>query len=515
MIDLKRVTYFLADGRPVTDSFIRNVTKLVDTARKHFNFSAVKIGCPTDPKIPGAEWVETPVMLNLDAYSRFCLYEMADHVDSEFVLVFQEDGFIVNPDTWDDSFLNYDYIGSPWPQLGMRVGNGGFSLRSKRLLQEVKKLGEFVGNEDWIMCFQLKDQLEKAGMKWAPLEVARKFSIEYPVDDSHLVSTSFGQHSRRPSNVLGEIRHQNISAEVREVLNDIVELGYAVFDSDGAYRYIAPKVNLWSGRWRQMSQFLQGLNGAGKLSGEFFVCLFDGWREYAHPSDEKVFVPWSSVDKSLFLGKGTCEEPRFVHACQDTNIFPIMPHPVIAFNRHTDDANTLVIPDPDFIDTGFKEFAKEVADNDIPWERKVDLAIWRGRRHVSDYKVDPVLHARDRITRLDDSLLSASYSYDTPISEQLKYKFIVDVEGTTSSWSGLYWKLLSNSLVIRIKSHWENWYSSSLINGENCVVTTIEDLPKCIRWCVDHPVACERMAANGTKLARKLNYQHAIERFPR
>ena len=63
------------------------------------------------------------------------------YIDTDFVLITQADGFIINPHKWTDIFLEYDYIGAPFPdepQYGFtgdtRVGNGGFSLRSKKLI---------------------------------------------------------------------------------------------------------------------------------------------------------------------------------------------------------------------------------------------------------------------------------------------------------------------------------------------------------------------------------------------
>ena len=40
---------------------------------------------------------------------------LKEYINSEHVLVIQDDGHIVNPDIWDDNFLDYDYIGAPWP----------------------------------------------------------------------------------------------------------------------------------------------------------------------------------------------------------------------------------------------------------------------------------------------------------------------------------------------------------------------------------------------------------------
>lgn len=74
---------------------------------------------------------------------------MTDYVDTDYCLIIHDDGFIVNPHLWTDDFLKYDYIGAPW-YLGINrgltwlqdrhnlVGNGGFCIRSKKLMNELK-----------------------------------------------------------------------------------------------------------------------------------------------------------------------------------------------------------------------------------------------------------------------------------------------------------------------------------------------------------------------------------------
>ena len=69
-------------------------------------------------------------------YSAFVLKSLARHIDTPFVLLIQWDGYVVNPAAWREEFLACDYIGAKWfwHSDGMRVGNGGFSLRSRKLL---------------------------------------------------------------------------------------------------------------------------------------------------------------------------------------------------------------------------------------------------------------------------------------------------------------------------------------------------------------------------------------------
>ena len=77
-----------------------------------------------------------PPLASRDAYSDFVLKSLLPHVATSHVLLVQWDGYVINPAAWDPAFLECDYIGAKWfwHEDGMRVGNGGFSLRSRRLL---------------------------------------------------------------------------------------------------------------------------------------------------------------------------------------------------------------------------------------------------------------------------------------------------------------------------------------------------------------------------------------------
>jgi hypothetical protein len=68
-----------------------------------------------------------------------------DYIPTETFLIFQTDSIILkeNKDKIND-FLQYDYVGAPWPKtmgiLGkMEVGNGGLSLRKKSKMLELLK----------------------------------------------------------------------------------------------------------------------------------------------------------------------------------------------------------------------------------------------------------------------------------------------------------------------------------------------------------------------------------------
>lgn len=115
------------------------------------------------------------------AYSRFVLSHLADHVDTDFCLVCQWDGYVLNPGLWRPEFLDYDYIGASWPQFdaGRDVGNGGFSLRSRRLLDLCAQPGFAPSHpEDLAICHRNRDWLDRHGIAFAPRALADRFSCE-------------------------------------------------------------------------------------------------------------------------------------------------------------------------------------------------------------------------------------------------------------------------------------------------------------------------------------------------
>jgi tetratricopeptide (TPR) repeat protein len=138
-------------------------------------------------ELPGIETIRIPALGSREAYSAFVLHALADHIESEFVLIIQWDGYVVNPAAWNDEFLQHDYIGAVWGHLAdtFRVGNGGFSLRSRKLLSACRRIaleGETL-NEDELVCRKHRPLLEREfGIRFAPENIAERFSFEltYP-----------------------------------------------------------------------------------------------------------------------------------------------------------------------------------------------------------------------------------------------------------------------------------------------------------------------------------------------
>jgi hypothetical protein len=196
----------------------------IERSLDQISFYDAKILTPTKPSVlpPTIKWEQIPELrlraVGIDDYSSFVLYELHKFVQTEFCLVVQGDGYVIDGNAWSDEFLEYDYIGAPWPvkkdayidPFGnhQRVGNGGFSLRSRKLLQVPThvdipwnvNMGTFYKHmnagslaEDGNISVHNRHLFEAAGCKFAPLEVAMKFSRELPIPEYRGQST-FGFH---------------------------------------------------------------------------------------------------------------------------------------------------------------------------------------------------------------------------------------------------------------------------------------------------------------------------------
>lgn len=138
---------------------------------------------------------------------RYLTTRITETFTTSHCLHMEWDAGVNNPAAWDPSWLEYDFLGAPWP-AGMqvkgfpvateeaRVGNTGFCLMSKRFadaLANVSKPSETVvrGASDFYVCISLRPTLEKMGIRFAPPEVAYKFSCE-----NKLLTDQFGWHGQ-------------------------------------------------------------------------------------------------------------------------------------------------------------------------------------------------------------------------------------------------------------------------------------------------------------------------------
>jgi hypothetical protein len=229
------------------------------------------------PKAPPemAEGIEHRAIapMNYHEYSLFMMYALWRVIETEYVLIVQDDGWVLDIANWDDDFLNYDYVGptthvgrvdhaggTDWQyiykwnhELGkpgtavMPVLNGGFSLRSRRMLRalidhpeirmEIRPPDTVEGeplkmnwangwlNEDVQLTAVMRPALEAVGFKFAPVDVCVKFGIEHAgyINAETDMMQLFGHHCRwrrlisiDPPVVRYKVRKSRVKAAYRE-----------------------------------------------------------------------------------------------------------------------------------------------------------------------------------------------------------------------------------------------------------------------------------------------------------
>ncbi len=134
--------------------------------------------------LPGIEIIDIGPLRSAHEQSAFVMRQLPAYIRTSHALLTRWDGFITQPQAWNDEFLVYDYVGAVWPDEPEEtaVGDGGFSLRSRRFLaagMDARMMQSHRGNE--VSCRRQRAFVEQAhGVIFAPPAVANRFAIGEP-----------------------------------------------------------------------------------------------------------------------------------------------------------------------------------------------------------------------------------------------------------------------------------------------------------------------------------------------
>ncbi len=190
MKSLPNVTLISYDNTPTPE---RTLRALQHCARL-MQFASVVLVGNRRPQGMNGEVFHQVIEKNYDAAMIWEVRGVKDYVETDFALCIHHDGFIINEGAWRDYWLDYDFIGSPWPPsslggtMNRRVGNTGFCLKSKAFMEATAAISEkYTGRHptegrgwagDEYCCIEKRPQLEEMGIKFAPVSVACDFGWE-------------------------------------------------------------------------------------------------------------------------------------------------------------------------------------------------------------------------------------------------------------------------------------------------------------------------------------------------
>ena len=327
----------------------------------------------------------------------------------------------------------------------------------------------------------------------------------------------------------------DVDPEIDETLKEIVELGF-VRIGNGTVDVRYPIYNVATKYHMQVTlEYLKTYSSKhSEFRGEFFLCLYDGWREYSEPEfdlSRRRYVQWrelSKEEKMMFMGFGSEDEPRFMHKHPDTSLYPVLCRPVLAYCRHLNDTSVRLIPDAEFLKNEFKVFTNQVQESPTTFDNMLPKIIWRGSPNINEgyrYLGTPLAHPRTALVNMVEKnpevapglflkdFCDASFARTT-IKDMLQYKYQLDVDGHVSAWSGFYWKLLSPALVIKAPTHWEQWYYDRLVPYEHYVpLSSFQNLKEVYIWCTTHNEKCATIAEQATKFAKSINKDYSLNEY--
>lgn len=237
----------------------------------------------------------------------------------------------------------------------------------------------------------------------------------------------------------------------------------------------------------------------------FPYCFYDAWRErtayassycWVEPPDMSTWMEWRGAPGAL---------------------------PILSPNRHwlvsqgaqLGDPSAFMVPDGHYLlQNHYAELFAMVAQSRVAWTDKLPRAILAASDHgeSSNFLVpraEPGIHPR-RLLRdvvaaenLDvDVFLGANIS----LPEQLRYRYIVDVDGFARTWSAWAWKMMSGSTVLSLASIWTSFFNEQFLPWEHFVpiANDSSDLAEKLQWCREHDSECQAIAERAQKRAMEV-----------
>lgn len=188
--------------------------------------------------------------------------------------------------------------------------------------------------------------------------------------------------------------------------------------------------------------------------------------------------------------------------------------------------NVLLMPDFYFIQShGYQQLAAYVDKHDVPWDYKIDSVFWRGSTAGADkhnVRIDFVSrnhpHGDLEITRIlpthcDQIPADIPTGPPVPVRHMLRHRYLVDIDGNSSSWDGLYWKLRSSSVVLKVRSDQRQWYYHRMRPWVHYVPCTVNNFARQSQWCRRNPELCRAIAQAGQRVVKEMTYEAEVARF--
>jgi hypothetical protein len=201
----------------------------------------------------------------------------------------------------------------------------------------------------------------------------------------------------------------------------------------------------------------------------------------------------------------------------------------------------VLVPDNVFIPTrAYHDHKNKVTDAFVPWEQRKSICFWRGattgQRPVGSnwtglQRVQLVKTFLSRCEDFDVGLSKLSQISNekwkeeiaqaglmkafVPAHLQQHWKYLIDIDGNSNAWSGLFEKLLTGSVVMKVESPhaYRQWYYGKMNAWEHYVPVAADfrDLEGKLRILQKNDLLALQIGRAGLELASSLSFESQLD----
>ena len=252
----------------------------------------------------------------------------------------------------------------------------------------------------------------------------------------------------------------------------------------------------------------------------------------------KKLLPIAPVIGELY----PLSEASFVFEIGDTGYLPS-----VSYSSKNNFA-CLILDWDYFCSGGYNAFREHARLHPIPWIERRSEVFWRGQSTGLRRHKPPAPDELDNFTWLPRAWLCLTAKHSifrencdiglsgiTQISEKhlidmvtrysllkkrvdkfdfLKYKFLIDIDGNSNAWSGLFTGLLSGACIIKVKSErdFRQWYYSDLIPFVNYIpmASDFTDFDQVVDWTIRNDSSAKTIGEKGRDVAEHISVEQSI-----
>lgn len=214
------------------------------------------------------------------------------------------------------------------------------------------------------------------------------------------------------------------------------------------------------------------------------------------------------------------------------------------------DPRVCLVPDPDFYASGgYASFRQHCRDALLAWEERDTRVFWRGSSTGMRRVQPPGEGAPDDLDWLqrlalcrraaqpdlapltDCGITTLAQMHEPWLIERvteagllrplvsreafLRHRVVIDVDGNSNAWSGLFCSLLSRSCILKVGSEhgFRQWYYDRLVPGQThvAVAPDLSDFAEAVGWTRQHEAETRRLADAAAGLADTLGFEACMQ----